>query len=116
VVGLASSSGWSPAVGSEALLGCWFSFSLIPRPRACWGGGWVEHNDRFMVAGIFGFPGSAHCWVLRRHRGVFSGCSWPGPSNASRDARRVWVGVVVVGWVGVWLCVECCIVDASILL
>jgi hypothetical protein len=25
-------------------------------------------------------------------------------------------GVVVVGGVGVWLCVECCIVDASILL
>jgi hypothetical protein len=28
----------------------------------------------------------------------------------------VWVGVVVVDGVGVWLCVECCIVDASILL
>jgi hypothetical protein len=41
---------------------------------------------------------------------VFSGCSWPGPSNAS------FVGVVVVVGVGVWLCVECCIVDASILL
>ena len=26
------------------------------------------------------------------------------------------VGVVVMVWSGVWLCVECCIVDASILL
>jgi hypothetical protein len=41
---------------------------------------------------------------------LFSGCSRPGPSNASL------VGVVVVVRVGVWLCVECCIVDASILL
>ena len=32
-------------------------------------------------------------------------------SNASR--LWVWWGCV---WVGVWLCVECCIVDASILL
>ncbi len=62
----------------------------------------------------------AHCWVLRRHLLGFSwyGCSWPGPSNASRSLMEVswWVGVVVVRHVGVWLCVECCIVDASILL
>jgi len=38
------------------------------------------------------------------------------------DHLRLWssnalfVGVVAVGGVGVWLCVECCIVDASILL
>jgi hypothetical protein len=42
--------------------------------------------------------------------GVFSGCSWPGSSNAAL------VVVVMVVGVGVWLCVECCIVDASILL
>ena len=40
----------------------------------------------------------AHCWVLRRH--------------------LLWGFVCVVVGVGfgVWLCVECCIVDASILL
>jgi hypothetical protein len=38
-------------------------------------------------------------WVL------FSGCSWPGPSNASCGAVwcRVGVVVVVVGW-GVVVC------------
>jgi hypothetical protein len=43
--------------------------------------------------------------------GVFSGCSWPGLSNALRLLGWWWLW-----WVGVWLCVECCIVDASILL
>jgi len=48
---------------------------------------------------------------------VFSGGrSRPGPSNASPGCPLLgWVGVVVVvvGF-GVWWCVECCIVDASI--
>jgi hypothetical protein len=43
--------------------------------------------------------------------GVFSGGRpWWLSSNASV------VGVVAAGVAGVWLCVECCIVDASILL
>ena len=54
---------------------------------------------------------SAGWWV------VFSGGrSRPGPSNASPGCPLLgWVGVVVVvvGF-GVWWCVECCIVDASI--
>jgi hypothetical protein len=62
--------------------------------------------------------GLAHCWVLRGHpevRVLFSGCSWLGPSNAVRLC--VWVlWWWWLWWVGVWLCVECCIVDASILL
>jgi hypothetical protein len=95
--------------------GCWVSFHLTPHLQqsgsSAWrivdGCGWVEHNDRFEQVN-----GLAHCWVLRRHAlaGVFSGCFWPGPPNAR-----------ACGWwwsekVGVWLCVECCIVDASILL
>jgi hypothetical protein len=54
----------------------------------------------------------AHCWVLRRH---LVGCcsryrSRPGRPNARGFSCGGGVGV------GVWLCVECCIVDASILL
>ena len=44
------------------------------------------------------------------------GRSWPGRPNAL-GSWFFWVfGVVAVWVVGVWLCVECCIVDASILL
>ena len=38
------------------------------------------------------------------------------PSNALPWFLGVGVGVVVVVGCGVWWCVECCIVDASILL
>ena len=67
------------------------------------------------VRGEFG-----RCWVLRRHLWVCSWFrSWPGRPNA------IWspVFLLLVGGgcgcgggvvVGVWLCVECCIVDASI--
>ena len=62
--------------------------------------------------------GSAHCWVLRRHLwGVFSGCSWPGPSNAFVSVGFVFLWGWVwwwLWWVGVWWWVECWIVDASI--
>jgi hypothetical protein len=50
--------------------------------------------------------GLAHCWVLRRHPFcgvVFSGCSWPGPSNACPSVMGVRVVVVDVGW-GVVVC------------
>ena len=58
--------------------------------------------------------GLAHCWVLRRH------LLWQGFLGAASGLGRLThsvVGVVVCrcGF-GVWLCVECCIVDASILL
>ena len=59
----------------------------------------------------------AHCWVLRRHP---VGC---GSRYRSRPGRPNAIRCPVVGCgcgggvrVGVWLCVECCIVDASILL
>jgi hypothetical protein len=65
--------------------GGWFSFSLIPRSRPFLsgrggGGGWVEHNDRFMVVVVFGPPGSARCWVLRGHPGL--GCVFGPPALA----------------------------------
>jgi len=94
----------------------WVSFLLFPHPLYVVGGGaWGEHEARSHRWV------SAHCWVLRRHLAgwwvVFSGGrSRPGPSNASRGCPLLgWVGVVVVvvGF-GVWWCVECCIVDASI--
>lgn len=55
------------------------------------------------LLGPEGTPGSSERWV-------FSGRSGRGLPNAS----LLWVVVVVLGWV--WLWVECCIVDASILL
>jgi hypothetical protein len=50
----------------------------------------------------------------------FSGCSWLGLSNAFggfAGCDDLWVVGCGggCGWVGVWWCVECCIVDASIL-
>ena len=73
----------------------------------------------------------ARCWVLRRHLAAavvggggvcVSGPLLAGLSNASCVpwcAARVCVvgggcGCGGGWWVGVWLCVECCIVDASI--
>jgi hypothetical protein len=55
---------------------------------------------------------SAHCWVLRGHpvEGSSPAAAWSGSSNARL------VRVVEDGGSGVRLCVECCIVDASILL
>jgi hypothetical protein len=77
------------------------------------GCGWVEHcaacSDSFCrVVGV----GLAHCWVLRRHLcfGGFLGAI-PGLAGLTRVVVRGGGG----GF-GVWLCVECCIVDASILL
>ena len=91
----------------------------------CGGCGWVEHKIisgsnisgcglRVVVGGL------AHCWVLRRHLlGVFS-VPLPGLGVLTPpDQRCCWVlcvGVVVPVGLGVWWCVECCIVDASILL
>ena len=57
--------------------------------------------------------GLARCWVLRRHLlGVFLVRLLAGFLTHSCG----FVGVVVLVGFGVWLCVECCIVDASILL
>ena len=47
-------------------------------------------------------------------RVVFSGRPFPGLGRLTHS--WLLVGVVVVGGLGVWWCVECCIVDASILL
>ena len=93
----------------------WVSFLLFPRPCACCGGvaGWNITPEIVNGFGTLLGPEktSAGWWV------VFSGGrSRPGPSNASRGCPLLgWVGVVVVvvGF-GVWWCVECCIVDASI--
>ena len=54
----------------------------------------------------------AHCWVLRGHL-----CVWCFSVPLLGWLSNAWVFcvVAVVGF-GVWLCVECCIVDASILL
>ncbi len=86
------------------------SDSALSGSRFGAGGAWLggTRNQR-----MTGERGSAHCWVLRRHPGgVFSGVAAPGLDRLTHPD----VGVVVVGGVGVWLCVECCIVDASILL
>ena len=67
----------------------------------------MEHNARSCM-------GSAHCWVLRRHLpvgGLFFLVAAPGLDRLTHPC--VGVVVVVVGF-GVWWCVECCIVDASI--
>ena len=73
------------------------------------GAGWVEHETRqslsWKVFGTLLGPEETPVVVL------LGGRLWSFVSNASRV-----VGVVVRVGVGVWLCVECCIVDASILL
>jgi hypothetical protein len=59
----------------------------------------------------------AHCWVLRGHP---VGCGLGTALGLAGLTRSValFVGCGCGGGVrvGVWLCVECCIVDASILL
>jgi hypothetical protein len=70
-----------------------------------------ERCTRVRHGGVRVCGGLGRCWVLRRHLvGVLSGRSWSGLSNA------LVCGCGGGGGVGVWLCVECCIVDASILL
>jgi hypothetical protein len=83
----------------------------------------VEHKETSEKAfGLDESPGrgSAHCWVLRRH--LLVGCSFLAAPGLDRLTHPMtWVLARVVGcgggcgWVGVWWCVECCIVDASIL-
>ena len=74
------------------------------RPRVWVGCDWVEHN---FCAEL----GLARCWVLRGHPG--GGFLWPRGSRVVLTPSLVGV----VAFVGlVWLWVECCIVDASILL
>jgi len=102
--------------------GCVSLLSLIPRlikqsvtvSVAGCGCGWVEHFCRFGSehVPVFVAGGLARCWVLRGHPcGCVLGAA-PGSAvpNASVGVRGGGVGS------GVWLCVECCIVDASILL
>jgi hypothetical protein len=98
--------------GRPRLWGWWSGLSLASVGVSGGGCGWVEHNvwsKIFFGVGLtcgvgVGFgallgpertpdvPGSAGGgWVF------VSGCSWAGPSNASRCAGfPVWVGVVVV--------------------
>ena len=95
--------------------GGWFSFHDIHRlvRPARLGlvvgvGGWVEHRDRVDLSHLSA-PGACQgcgVWVFGTLLGpegtpacrVFSGCSWPGPSNASLVCWFVLavVGVVVV--------------------
>ena len=58
------------------------------------------------------FSKLAHCWVLRRH--LFLGVVLGTIFGLAGLTHLFWCGGGVR--VGVWLCVECCIVDASILL
>ena len=59
--------------------------------------------------------GLAHCWVLRRH--LLCGRVFLVAILGLAGLTHWYVSGVVVGvGFGVWLCVECCIVDASILL
>ena len=104
----------------------WGFLSLIPhlikhRVGGCrWGVGVAGWNIALLVrmgsgrlAVLVGWLGLglARCWVLRGHLlwVLFSGPPLVGSSNAFV------VGVVGMRVSGVWLCVECCIVDASIL-
>src|SRR3954453_17922686 len=56
----------------------------------------------------------AHCWVLRRH--PVRCCSLVRLLAGHLTHSLSSGGCGGVGGFGVWLCVECCIVDASILL
>ena len=97
-------------------------------PAACplWGSvglgsgcGWVEHSTVWFRTCRCHAGGQARallgpeetpawCFLVDHSR--------PGRPNAALVVRPRVGGVVVVAVVGVWLCVECCIVDASILL
>jgi hypothetical protein len=68
---------------------------------------WFGHVPVFVVGGL------AHCWVLRRHP---CGCCSLVRLLAGRLTHSVLLWVWWCRGFGVWLCVECCIVDASILL
>ena len=86
-------------------------------PLCTMGGcGWVEHNarsDRASLGTLLGPEKTPAVWWGFLGEAIPD----PGPSNASRGGHRgVRVGVVAVVGVGVWWCVECCIVDASIFL
>ena len=81
--------------------------------------GWNTPLSGSGRAGVMPVVKLGRCWVLRRYLlpvcagvvvGVLSGRSWSGLSNALVCGCGGGCGV------GVWLCVECCIVDASILL
>jgi len=115
----------------------WFSLSLFPARSggSAVGGssgwvGWVERKVSQSVRGPswWGLWGLARCWVLRGHLWVAGWCRWRGVfflAASGLDCLThpggscvcgAWCGCGGGRWVGVWLCVECCIVDASILL
>jgi hypothetical protein len=71
------------------------------------GGGWVEHKPIVGLGALLGPEKTSRVWL---------GCvlGWSAPGWGHLTPAVLWV--VVFGWLGVWLFVECCIVDASILL
>lgn len=81
-----------------------------------WGCGWVEHNDRLVVfLWLFGVVGFGALLGPERTPRVLLGVFFLAAPGLGCLTLSLW------GWwwlvrVGVWLCVECCIVDASILL
>src|ERR1044072_3450092 len=87
----------------------WVSFLLFPHLLVSWvgvAGGDITPEIVYGVGTLLGPEKTSAGWWV-----VFSGGrSRPGPSNAS----LMWGVVVVVVGFGVWWCVECCIVDASI--
>ena len=79
---------------------------------------WVWLGGTLLLLGfghvpVFVAGGLAHCWVLRRHP---CGCCSLVRLLAGRLTHSVLLWVWWCRGFGVWLCVECCIVDASILL
>jgi len=80
--------------------------------------GWVERQDVCENADPLGVGFGTQCWVLRgdtpASEGVLSALR-PGPSQSSLHLCLLGIVWWWLWWAGVWWCVECCIVDASIL-
>jgi hypothetical protein len=96
---------------------CWCTFSGV-----CWWGLGGTQRDFPGKLSVFGLGFGTLLGPEETPVGgvFFSGCSWLGPSNAFggfAGCDDLWVVGCGggCGWVGVWWCVECCIVDASIL-
>ena len=87
------------------------SFLLFPHPWNV-GGVWLGGTQVQRCTEKYGFGMLLGPEEIPVGWGFLGGCSWPGLSNA----LCCWWVWWWLWWVGVWWCVECCIVDASILL